>query len=323
MRADRVSEAAQRELTDAVAAVGMLRAGLAPADVYVAVGWGEPGADGVPPGAPVAAAVAARLAHRTGAPLAPVLEAMARASRARMEAAIVAEAALAGPRLSARILAWLPVVGLGMSVVVEPGVVRVLATPLGAAALALALGLTWAGRAWMRRLVARARVPPAPGVLVMEAMRAVLASGADVRTAVEAVGRALDGRAAGAPHERRSTRGGTSASAHRSPAPDGRALVDVAAALGAGSTWSDAWSAAPEWAKPLERALALPWAVGAQAAPLLAAAGDIEALRERRAAQVAAAELAVRLTLPLALCLLPAFVVAGIVPLIVSLVGGL
>ena len=43
----------------------------------------------------------------------------------------------------------------------------------------------------------------------------------------------------------------------------------------------------------------------------------------RREAQIAASELSVRLTLPLALCLLPAFVVAGIVPLLVALIGGL
>jgi len=302
VRADEVSDTAQRELADAMAAVGMLRAGLSPAQVFVAIGWGVPGPDGVPTGAPPAAGVAARLAHRTGAPLAPVLEAMARAARSRLEAALAAEAALAGPRLSARILAWLPAVGLALAVVVEPGVVRVLASAPGAGAILVAAGLTGVGRAWMRRLVTRARVAPAPGIVVLEAMRAALASGADVASAIRAVGHAVGDHVAGA---------------------DGRELVAVADALHSGATWAEAWADGPDWAASLERALALPWAVGAQAAPMLLAAADIESLRERRASQVAASELAVRLTLPLALCLLPAFVVAGIVPLVVALVGGL
>lgn len=96
MRVDGLAQFAERELADAVAAVGMLRAGLTPAQAFTAVGWGEAGADGAPPHAPAAGAVAARLAHHTGAPLAPVLEALAGSARSRLDAAVVAEAALAG-----------------------------------------------------------------------------------------------------------------------------------------------------------------------------------------------------------------------------------
>lgn len=297
MRTDGVTHGAERELADAVAAVGMLRAGLTPAQAFAAIGWGEAGADGAPPNAPAAGAVAARLAHQTGAPLAPVLEALARSARSRLDAAVVAEAALAGPRLSARILAWLPVVGLAMGVVIEPGVVAVLGTVLGAVALGAAAMLTIAGRWWMSTLVARARPPESSAVVALEATRAALSAGADIRTAVASVGAALG--------------------------DDGQALQQVAAALRNGAEWDAAWAPAPDWLVPLGHALALPWALGAQAAPMLSAAADVAALHERRAAQVAASELAVRLTLPLALCLLPAFIVAGIAPLILALVGGL
>jgi tight adherence protein B len=182
-------------------------------------------------------------------------------------------------------------------VLIEPGVVRVLGTVAGMAALAIASALTLAGRRWMRSLVARARPTTAPTVVALEAVRAALSAGADVCTALGAVGRALG--------------------------PEGAPLSEAAAALAAGSEWDQAWAGVPDWLAPLARALALPWAMGAQAAPMLSAAADVAALHERRAAQVAASELAVRLTLPLALCQLPAFIVAGIVPLVLALVGGL
>ena len=87
------------------------------------------------------------------------------------------------------------------------------------------------------------------------------------------------------------------------------------------NTWDGAWNGAGLAA--LEKALRLPWERGAHAGPLLAAVADGESLKRRRAAQVAAGELAVRLTMPLAVCLLPAFVVVGRVPLLVALIGGL
>lgn len=112
------------------------------------------------PGAPRLSAsltAAARLARRSGAPLSAVLEVVAAVVRDDAEAHSRREAALAGPRASARVLAWLPLAGVGLGVLVEPASARLLfASPLGWALLVLAGALWWAGRRWTRSLVARA-----------------------------------------------------------------------------------------------------------------------------------------------------------------------
>ena len=289
------------ELVDAAAVSGMLRAGLSPRDAFVAVGWGEPGVDGAPSGAGAPFAVAARLAHGTGAALAAVLDACAVAARETAEADLARETALAGPRLSARVLAFLPLMGVGLAVLVDASVLRVFVMPLGVGLLALGAVLTETGRWWMRRLVARAIEAPDPTALTLHAVRAAMAAGADVASALAAVSLAL------APE------GEFEGTAER--------MRGVALDLAGGEHWDRAWNGAGLAA--LEKALRLPWERGAHAGPLLAAVADGESLKRRRAAQVAAGELAVRLTMPLAVCLLPAFVVVGIVPLLVALIGGL
>ncbi len=153
----------------------------------------------------------------------------------------------------------------------------------------------------MRRLVRVARAVPDATILVLHAVRAAMASGADVASALAAVSLAL--------------------SPERAFAAEAQRMRAVALALAGGEAWESAWADAGLPA--LENALRLPWERGALAAPLLVAFAQGESLSQRRAAQVAAGELAVRLTLPLAACLLPAFVVMGIVPLIVALIGGL
>ena len=299
--ADPVAGDPVAELVEAAAVSGMLRAGLSPHDAFVAAGWGEPGEDGAPPHAATPFAVAARLAHGTGAGLAAVLDACAVAAREKAEADLARETALAGPRLSARVLAWLPLMGVGLAVLVERRVLLVFVTPLGAGLLAIGALLTLTGRWWMRRLVLRASPPPDATALTLHSVRAAMAAGADVASALAAVSLALapEGEFAGTAERMRR----------------------VALALAGGEHWEQAWRGAGLAA--LEKALRLPWERGAHAGPLLAAVADGESLKGRRAAQVAAGELAVRLTMPLAVCLLPAFVVVGIVPLLAALVGGL
>jgi tight adherence protein B len=122
-------------------------------------GGNRAGSRGRGPGAPerarVRAAVAAvAVADELGAPLAPVLERIAGAVALDEEAAADLDAALAGPHATARLLAWLPALGV------------VLGTALGSDPVAVLLGggigtwagwggvaFTVAGRAWTRRLV--------------------------------------------------------------------------------------------------------------------------------------------------------------------------
>ncbi|WP_230402302.1 type II secretion system F family protein [Sanguibacter suaedae] len=112
-----------------------------------------------------AAVVAAcRLAADVGAPLATVLESVVATLVAAAEASAERDAALAGPRTTARILLWLPAVGvvLGMALGADP-LGLVLAGGPGAVGPVLGLVLLAVGRAWTRRLVDGARRAGAPG----------------------------------------------------------------------------------------------------------------------------------------------------------------
>lgn len=149
--------------------VALLRAGAPPAAAWSRALAVPVDATGVPDPAALAPMVggagharsvvaAAVLSRDTGAPLASVLDAVSGALVAEAEAHGEREASLAGPRATARVLMWLPLLGaaLGWVLGADP-----LATALdggvGSVAVCLGLLLLAAGWAWTRRLVAAAR----------------------------------------------------------------------------------------------------------------------------------------------------------------------
>ncbi|WP_084079241.1 type II secretion system F family protein [Demequina sp. NBRC 110057] len=302
-----------RALADAVA---LLESGLPPARAWGLAGL-EVGQDGLPApeawggddGLRDAVGAAGRLAGEGGMPLAGVLRRVLVVVHARREAADACEAALAGPRMSARVLAWLPLAGLGLAALLDPGAITLVATtPLGWVLLAAGALLTWLGRRWTRALLARADPPRSdiPVGVGLALVDAVLAAGVDVAGALTRVGSVVGGA-------------------------EGEALREAGARLAAGAAWDDAWGGEVVGSAKRERHDGLAGAVrgalraahlaGASAAPALAAAVDAELRDERRVAQKAAAELSVTLSLPLTLCLLPAFILVGVVPLIASVIA--
>ncbi len=165
-----------------VEVAALLRAGRAPADAWSGV-LGLPVVDRVPTVAQLSTVVgparrargassppldavvaAARVADELGAPLAGVLDQVAAAIAAQAEAAAEVDAALAGPRSSARVLGWLPALGvlLGAALGADP-LGELLGGGLGTAAGALGLALVVVGHGWsgaLLRRVARAGAPP-------------------------------------------------------------------------------------------------------------------------------------------------------------------
>ncbi|MFW2512380.1 type II secretion system F family protein [Demequina sp. SO4-13] len=238
------------------------------------------------------------LARDTGMPLARVLARVDDAVARDRDSRDAAEAQLAGPRMSARILRWLPLVGVGLAAAVDPGALGLLVTsPLGWAMLGGAGLLTWLGSWWMARLVGAATASDSEGLpipVVLALVDAALAAGLDVSSALARTADATDPRTA---------------------VP----LRALAAAHAYGGV-------APELDGPLVQALARPLALaqmaGAPASHGLRAAMVRLDRESRRAAAKSAGELGVRLALPLALCLLPAFALAGVLPLIVAVVAG-
>ncbi|MBO9555464.1 type II secretion system F family protein [Cellulomonas sp.] len=135
-------------------------------------------------------------------------------------------------------------------------------------------------------------------VLVLELVDAAVATGVALPRALEAVGSAVGGARGDALH-----RAGT--------------------ALVLGASWSTAWSGAGDALRMVANALEPAWATGSAPGPALRACA--EAVRRDRRGRVreAAGSLGVRLVLPLGLCFLPAFVLLGIVPVVLSFARGL
>lgn len=100
-------------------------------------------------------------------------------------------------------------------------------------------------------------------------------------------------------------------------------LSRVAARLSAGLNWNQAWEfggpLSPEVAK-LKDALAVVSAVGAPSADILRATAARTRRTEFRRAEQAAAQLGVKLVVPLGVCSLPAFICLGVVPVLIALI---
>jgi tight adherence protein B len=103
-----------------------------------------------------AAVAAVRVANELGAPLAPALERIARATALDEEDEADVGAAIAGPRATARLLGWLPLLGLLVAAVLGADPVRVVVGGgLGTVAAAAGVALTVLGRWWTALLVRR------------------------------------------------------------------------------------------------------------------------------------------------------------------------
>lgn len=107
------------------------------------------------------------------------------------------------------------------------------------------------------------------------------------------------------------------------PGAAGEVLVDAARALALGAPWGVAWTGARGAARAVATALEPAWATGASPVPLLRTTADRLRSHRRAETRAAAGRLGVQLVVPLGLCYLPAFVLVGLVPVVVSLASGL
>lgn len=243
---------------------------------------------------------ACKLTHQIGAPLAEILESVLdtidevdAADRARVVAS-------AGPQMTARLLTVLPLVGVVASIALGVDVIGLWLSG-GVATISAIIGvILWiTGHEWSRRMIKKATedsVAEVDPVVMMDLLVASLRSGASIPHSLTALGKACS--------QPQFERCGT--------------LLRVGAPF-------DALEAEIEDPIHLNlvRALRPAWTFGASPTPLLALMGKrIRAARGTRA-QEEAERLAVRLVIPLGLCLLPAFVAIGVVPIIstISLPG--
>lgn len=254
---------------------------------------------------------ACRLSHDLGVPAAEILQRCAEGIGEAGQAHSARAIALAGPRSTARLLGWLPLFGLivGIGLGLDPFAV-LLGGGFGSISLIAGTAFMVAGRRWVGALdraaeradgwsAGHTRAALDPAVL-LDLADAGLSAGSSVPAMLLGLGQALDDQD-----------GEESPSLRRA----GRSLL-------LGASWPEAWTGAPGSLSGLGEALEPAWSDGADPGPLLRqAAATVRAGRSRRA-QEAAARLGSRLVLPLGVCYLPAFILIGVVPVVVS-AGGL
>ena len=243
--------------------------------------------------------VACRFSHGLGAPLADVLDAIGDAIDDSQDVEEARRVASAGPLMSARVLAGLPLVGVtaALALGASPWGFYTSGTP-GVVCASLGV-LAWvAGVASCRRILARCRRADASGgdtdaALACDLIASALACGASIP-------RALDALADACAQE---------------------PLAWTASSLRLGATWEQAWEEAPAWADPLRDALEASWTAGTAPEGMLARCASWERRARLVDAKTRAEELSVRLVGPLGAFFLPAFLLLGIAPLLAHLMG--
>ncbi len=251
--------------------------------------------------------VAVEVSLGLGAPAAEVLRCAADGARLEEEASRQRDAAVAGPLSSARIVGALPLAGPLLAALLGVDALGVLiGTQWGRACLVAGLALLALSWWWSRRLVAVAASAAGAGrtdvddATVCGLLAAVLAAGTGTASALRGVAAGL-ARVPGADPAGRAQR--LRVLADGLDVGDLR-LVDVGPAL-----------------QPLLEAVAFSTATGTPAGRSLRVAA-VEVRRETdAAARAATARLAARLVLPLGSAALPGFLLLGIAPVVVRLLG--
>ena len=243
-------------------------------------------------------ALACRFSHGLGAPLADVLDAIGGAIDDAQALEEARRVAAAGPLMSARVLAALPLVGVVAALALGASPWQFYAGGAAGRMCAFVGVAAWAaGVASCRRILARCRrvEEGIDGALACDLVASALACGA-------AIPRALDALAEACAAE---------------------TLSWAAASLRLGATWADAWEDTPEWSRSLRDALEASWTSGTAPDTLLARSAAWERRSRLVDAKAQAEELSVRLVGPLGAFFLPAFLALGIAPLLAHLVGGI
>jgi pilus assembly protein TadC len=164
---------------------------------------------------------------------------------------------------------------------------------------ALAVLVWWLARRWRepgQRRLRRAAERDLP--ILVDLLAAALRSGTPPARAAEVVGAAIDG-------------------------PVGRRLVRVGTALRVGARPEEAWAvlaAVPDAGRIARAAVRSADSGAALTGALARLADDLRAARAARA-EAAAHRLGVLVVLPLGLCFLPAFLLTGVVPVVVAVLG--
>lgn len=250
-------------------------------------------------------AAAWQVASDAGAPLAPALTRLSGSLRTLADLDRRSSVALAAPVATARLVSALPVAGILFGIVLGFDPLGVLVGTLpGVACLVAGSILVLCARQWNRRLVAAARPASRTPGLVLDLMAIAVSGGAPMRRAGELVAGAC--RQCGIDE-------GVDGPGRDGPGRNGPGRDEKGRRVAGERDRGEHGRVA--------RILRLSARAGVPAATLLRSAAE----ESRRIAAVEGerrvAALGVRLMLPLGLCILPAFMLVGVLPLIVSVIS--
>lgn len=242
-----------------------------------------------------ALAAAWSVAATSGAPFAPALDAFADAIRDRAAAQRDIAVALAGPRATARVVLVLPFIAILLALLMGVDLVAAAAHPLGGASVVAGVALAAVAQVWTRRLLRAAQPPPPTAGLDLELLAVAVAGGGSPESARRLVAATL-----------------------------GACGIDPAPPSSGPAARSDLPAARGREAEPIDAIDALVALSRRSGAPLAALARSEAAdarSRARSAARESAERLGVRLMLPLGACVLPSFLLLGVVPMLVGIIS--
>jgi len=221
-----------------------------------------------------------QVAETAGSPMAEALTRLAEQLDALSDATRARQVAFAGPQATMRLVMALPLIGIAFSFLLGFNALTVLlGSPLGWVITATGISLLWLGKAWSAALMRKSAGTVRMPGYVSDLVVVALAGGSSVQRARLHVTDVLD----------------------RFRVP-GTSLTELTSATG-----------------PLARSIQLAEAAGVSVSQMLIAEG-VSARREYASElDIRAAKLGVTLMLPLGVCILPAFIVLSVIPMMVSL----
>lgn len=239
------------------------------------------------------------VADAAGAPLGATLRSLAGALRDRAETEREIQVALAGPRATARLVSWLPVVGMVLAVAMGVDLVGTMTgSAVGWGLLGGGVLLLVLGRQWMQVLMRRAQPGSDVPGLQHDLVAVALSGGLGVQSALVLCDLAWSGQ-------------------------EGSGLGVGLQAAGIGRSGGSLLAVRTDEDDRLDavRILALAQRAGAPAVDLLRSAAAQARRRRRLEGRSDAAALAVRSMLPLGACVLPSFMLLGVAPIVLSIVS--
>ena len=159
-----------------------LEAGLAPAHALERSGYGADNS------MPSEIALSVKSSRIYGSSLLPALREIAAAWQSEAHLKSELEGEFAAPRATIKLVTWLPVAALGLSLCLGFDLAATFQSPISIASIGVGAVLIWLARRWSSTILKKAMPLANPDIGYLRQLSIALAAGATVREAIEQVG---------------------------------------------------------------------------------------------------------------------------------------